>query len=180
MSHPGVRGINGAILVLIGVLVLSGCAGSDTDSPPKWVQSPPQHLSCREMAKPQLMVDVIRSADLSAPDPDETSVTLDSAGASFECRAVGGDQLGLSVGPIEDSYLASGFSPPDPLLVPIGKLPGFVTHDWSWLYVSCTRESGTVTLESSVSIMPRLTDNEVGRSFSHFCGTLRRGSRWRD
>lgn len=144
--------VRSVIGFVVGVLVLAGCSGSGSEGPPGWVSSPPEYLSCDGFADPQLVVDLIRAGDLAEPDPEEPSVKTDDEEPSVECHPLLGNQIGISSSPVDLSYLAGGFWPPDPLMVPIRGLPGFVMHDSGWMYVPCTRGSETVTLNSYISV----------------------------
>ncbi|WP_157062907.1 hypothetical protein [Actinopolyspora mortivallis] len=139
---------------VVGVLVLAGCSGNDADEgPPEWVRSPPEYLSCAGMVDPRLVVELIRAGDLIDPDPEDATAEVDPEEPSTECHPLLQNQLVLGTDPADPQYMARTLSPPpDPLLVPIPELPGFVMHDHAVLYVSCTRGSETLTLDSSISI----------------------------
>ncbi|SFE19793.1 hypothetical protein SAMN04487819_10968 [Actinopolyspora alba] len=156
------RWLAGSLACLV---VLAGCsgAGADESAPPTWVSTPPQHLSCDGLADPRLMVDVIQAADLGEPDPDDSFAEVKAEEPSLSCDAVDHDDLQLSMYQAKKVYLASWFDPPNPLLIPIGDLPGFVTHDYARLYIPCTRDSETVTLNSWVRISNSELDNPDAR-----------------
>lgn len=149
---------------LVSLLVLSGCSGAGDDSEvPTWVRSPPEHLSCDGTTDPRLMVDLIQEADLGVPNPEDSDVEVDVDDPSLSCHAVALNTLDLSMYPEEKLYLAGGYRPPDPLLIPIGDLPGFVTHGYGRLYVSCSRDSKTLIQKSSISIDSSELDNPDAR-----------------
>ncbi|WP_438388951.1 hypothetical protein [Actinopolyspora saharensis] len=137
---------------MVGVLVVAGCSGSGSEGPPGWVSSPPEYLSCDGFADPQLVVDLVRAADLVEPDPEEPSVKTDGKEPSVTCWPLMANQIILGSDPVSEHYLEDVFAPPDPLMVPISGAPGFVMHDYGRLYVPCTRGSGTVTLNSTISV----------------------------
>ncbi|MDP9641587.1 hypothetical protein J2S53_001532 [Actinopolyspora lacussalsi] len=109
------------------------------------------------------MVDLIQAADLGNPNSEDSTVEMNTDEPSVSCHAVAPNTLDLSVYVEEQPYIASGLRPPDPLLVPIGDLPGFVTHDYSQLYGPCTRENKKITLSSWINIDSSELDNPDAR-----------------
>lgn len=141
---------------MIGILAVTACSSPEKDDVPDWVRSPPGHLSCGGVAAPELMVDLIHSADLGPPgkpDPAESDSEVDAKELEAHCSAVGPDTLRIGVWPAKKKYMSTGLEPPpDPLLVPIGRLPGYVAHDYANIYAGCTQDGKTVTLENYLKI----------------------------
>lgn len=137
-----------AILVVL-MLGVASCSGADSDVP-GWVKNPPEYLSCNGLVNPQLVVDLIRAADLPRPESDAMHSEFEQGNPSISCSPTRGPGLSFGISP--PYSLGGAFSPPDPLLVPIPELPGFVSSEFSYMWIPCTRDAGTVTLESTVLI----------------------------
>ncbi|MDR7304201.1 hypothetical protein [Haloactinomyces albus] len=168
-----------AMLSTIIALTATSCSSGEGEQVPKWVRAPPQYLSCGGMVDPQLMVDLVRAADLRKPEREDSSSELDLSEPSLECGVLG-SEIGMLINHQPTGSLAGAFSPPDPLLVPLGTLPGFVTFNWANMWVPCTRGSEMSILRASVNIqMPQQVNPKARLAMARLMVDMTNGARKR-